>query len=261
MVYYKRYYKKLNTILSENFPLVYLIYLTTKKIAQLLKLAEGKEKMTELLFDKLNDKPKLMKVMKNNQIKENTPKVNPAINNNFNLRPYNRKNHSNSIKILRSDKSGISLMSQFDSQKFNINNLNEINQNIEQDNYINQIFYVRSSNYEKGKQLFPFRYYLFSEFIKNIDISQYYRCCFSRKFTKVYTFIGKLFDISSYLILQREFNIIKNYIFKQKELNMIERDMKINLNHHSFMRDINDCIGGAKFNIFSKNIKDYNKCQ
>ena len=39
MIYYKRYYKKINVIISENFPIVYLIYLTAKKMAQILKLA------------------------------------------------------------------------------------------------------------------------------------------------------------------------------------------------------------------------------
>ena len=31
-VYYKRYYKKINVILSESFPTVYLIYFTPKKL-------------------------------------------------------------------------------------------------------------------------------------------------------------------------------------------------------------------------------------
>ena len=270
-VYYKRYYKKINAIISENFPIVYLIYLTIKKIAQVLKLAEGKEEMTELLFDKLNDKPKIIKVMKINQKNEQISNLESEKNNkNLNLSPYNRINLSSRNKVLisenndkindKSDKSGVNLARQYDSRKSNINNINNVNINKEQNNYINQIVYIH--NKDQGvKQLFPYRYYLFSEFIKNIDISHYYHCCFSKKFTKVYKFIGKLFDISSYLILQREFSIIKNYIFKQKELNMIEKDIKINLNDRSFMRDINDCIGGMKFDIFAKNIKDYKKCQ
>ena len=275
IVYYKRYYKKINAIISENFPIVYIIFVTIKKFAQLLKLAEGKEEMTELLFDKLNDKPKIIKVMKNDQ--KNDQFSNSKLvqkNNNLNLKSSNLISQSNHNMALgtenfdksnnKSDKSGIILMRKFDNQKNIISNLNVVNQNKEQeqeqDDYINQIVYVHNKD-QSVKKLFPYRYYLFSEFIKNIDISQYYRCCFSKKYTKVYKFIGKLFDISSYLILQREFSIIKNYIFKQKELNMIEKDVKINLNDHSFMRDINDCIGGMKFDIFAKNIKDYKKCK
>ena len=255
IVYYKRYYKKINAILSESFPIVYLIYFIVKKIAQILKLAEGKEKMTELLFDKLNDKPKIIKVKESSQINELSLNLQSAnnISNNFNLRPFNPRKQSNNSKFSefenrdkvhnKSDKSGISLVSPFNSRKSNIiNNINNIHHIKKQDNYINRIVYIHNKD-KNAKRLFPYRYYLFSVFIKNIDISLYYRCCFSKKFTKVYNFIGKLFDISSYLVLRREFSIVKNNIFKEKELNMIEQDIKINLNDHSFMRDINDCIG------------------
>ena len=260
IVYYKRYYKKINAIISENFPIVYLIYLIVKKIAQVLKLAEGKEKMTELLFDKLNNKPKIMKIMKPNSKNEQPLNLreDENINNDLNIRPYNQRNKSIRVNQ-RSDKSEISLMPKLDNRKMSVN-INEASRNIEQDSYINQIVYIHNEG-NKVKQLFPYRYYLFSEFVKNIDITKYYRCCFSKKFTKVYKFIGKLFDISSYLILQREFNIVKNYIFKQKELNMIEQGIKINLNDRNFMRDINDNIGGSIFNIFAKNMEDYKKNQ
>ena len=187
------------------------------------------------------------------------------VNNHLNLRPYKKKPSNSNLKLPiitfdkannKSDKSGISLISQFDSRKNNINNISDLNR--KQENNISQIIYVQNKD-KSVKKLFPYRYYLFSEFIKNIDINQYFRCCFSKKYAKVYKFIGKLFDISSYLVLQREFSIIKNYTFKQNELNMIEQDIKINLNDHSFMRDINDCIGGTKSNIFSKNIKENHK--
>ena len=258
IVYYKRYYKKINAILSENFPIVYLIYLTIKKMAQMLKIAEGKEKTTELLFDKLNDKTKVIKIMKINQKSDQSLNfgVLSSNNNQINLKSIESRNQNISNKFIRSDKSRISLMRQFDNQKNPFNNMNELVQNRKEDNYISQIIDVPYKTKTLNK-LFPFRYYLFSEFIRNIDISKYYRCCFSTKYTKVYKFIGKLFDISSYLILQREFNILKNYTFKQKELNMIEQNIKINLNDHTFMRDINDCIGGTKFNIFAKNIKNH----
>ena len=273
VVYYKRHYKKINAIFSENFPITFLIFITVKKIAQILKLAEGKEEMTELLFDKLNDKPKIIKIMKKDLRNEQLPNINSAmnINNNLILKTNNIKNQSTRNKVLgtevydktniRSDKSGINLMPHFE-KKNDFNKISDFHQNINQDSFINQIVYVHNTNNNKKvKELFPYRYYLFSEFIKNIDIGQYYRCCFSQKYTKVYKFIGKLFDVSSYLILQREFNIIKNSTFKQKELNFIERDIKINLNDRSFMRDVNDFIGGVKFDIFSKNLKDYKKNQ
>ena len=75
----------------------------------------------------------------------------------------------------------------------------------------------------------------------------------SKKFVKVYIFLSQLFDISSYCALQREFNIVKNSIFDEKNVKLIEQDSKINVNSQSFMREMNDCIGSHTFRILGKN--------
>ena len=80
-----------------------------------------------------------------------------------------------------------------------------------------------------------------------------HRFCMSRKFIKVYSFLCQLFDISSYCILQKEFNIVKNTIFDEQKIKLIEQKSKINVNSQSFMREMNDCIGKNKFNILGKN--------
>ena len=103
-----------------------------------------------------------------------------------------------------------------------------------------------------ANKLFPFRYYFCAIFIKNIDISKH-RFCMSKKFVKVYIFLSQLFDISSYCALQREFNIVKNSIFDEKNVKLIEQDSKINVNSQSFMREMNDCIGSHTFRILGKN--------
>ena len=96
-------------------------------------------------------------------------------------------------------------------------------------------------------------------FIKNYDIKKLTNC-FSKKFIKVHLFLSKMFDISSYLILQKEFQILKNTLLKVDDINIIEKANKINVNESSFMRDMNECIDKGKFNIFSQNInKNINK--
>lgn len=75
----------------------------------------------------------------------------------------------------------------------------------------------------------------------------------SKKFIKVYSFLCQLFDISSYCVLQREFNVIKNSLFDEKNIQLIEKTNKINVNSQSFMRDMNDAIGSHKFHILGKN--------
>ena len=63
-----------------------------------------------------------------------------------------------------------------------------------------------------------------------------------------------MFDISSYLILQKEFQILKNTILKVEDVNAIEKASKINVNETSFIRNMNECIDKGKFKIFSQNI-------
>ena len=114
------------------------------------------------------------------------------------------------------------------------------------ENIANEFYYI------KGK-LFPYVYYLYSVFTKSIDIKKF-KCCFSKKYIKVYTFICQMFDISSYLLLLREFELVKSMNFKDAELDIIERNKKINVNTRKFSRNINECIDKKKFNLFSKNM-------
>ena len=71
-----------------------------------------------------------------------------------------------------------------------------------------------------------------------------------------------MLDISSYCILQKEFNVTKNLIFDEKKLQLIEQNAKININDQFFMRDMNDCIIRNKFHILGiNNIKKNNNAQ
>ena len=105
-------------------------------------------------------------------------------------------------------------------------------------------------NYVKVK-LFPYKFYLCSIFIKNID-AQKKSIFFTKKFINVYNFICQLFDISSYLILQREFQIIKNTIGRGKYRALIENRQKINVNDHSFYSDMQECLDFHKFSILGR---------
>ena len=105
-------------------------------------------------------------------------------------------------------------------------------------------------NYVKVK-LFPYKYYFCSIFIKNLDPHKK-PFFFTQKFINVYNFICQLFDISSYLILQKEFQIIKNTIGKGKLKALIESKQKINVNDHSFYNDMKECLDYHKFSILGR---------
>ena len=99
--------------------------------------------------------------------------------------------------------------------------------------------------------LFPYRYYLCSIFIKNIDISKK-SFFFSTKFKIVYNFLSQLLDISSYIILEKEFEIMKNTILVDKFKDIMENDKKINVNDLSFNDKMKECLFSRKLTILGK---------
>ena len=129
------------------------------------------------------------------------------------------------------------------------NNLNKLKMNSK----VKEESIKKKNSFTKQK-LFPYKYYLFSIFIKNLDTSKnnYF---ISSRFAKIYTFLCQLFDITTYLILHREFNALKK-IFNEKNVNLIESNKKININSQSFMDNINDCIEEQKFHILAQGIKN-----
>ena len=87
--------------------------------------------------------------------------------------------------------------------------------------------------------------------MKNIDISKD-SFFFTKKFLIVYNFICQLLDISSYLILQREFQTMKNTVVEEKQRNIIEKGQKINVSARSFNMNMRECLDDKKLSIFGK---------
>ena len=121
----------------------------------------------------------------------------------------------------------------------------------------NNIFNSKTkATYIKAK-LFPYRYYLFSIFIKHIDISKN-SIFFTKKFIYVYNFICRLLDISSYLIIQKEVEIIKNALLVDKYKELFENNRKININEPNFNFNIKECLNRKKLTILNNSNKNIN---
>ena len=103
----------------------------------------------------------------------------------------------------------------------------------------------------KKRKLFPYKFYFFSTFLKSYDIRNCL-CLFSIKYKKVFSFVNQILDINSYLMLRKEFEILKNLFCNREDLALIENNKKINLNSTKFTREIKDCIDNNKFSIFFK---------
>jgi hypothetical protein len=186
------------------------------------------------------DKTKLINKKGINK-KLNSSKDNNVINNNINA---NIKN----IESLFSDKSN-NLFS-----NFHYDDSNSKSEHNEQRSLNNRLLDIYHKQYIR-KSLFPYKYYLCSIFIKNIKTSHNY-IFFTKKFITVYNFVCQLFDISSYLVLQREFQIMKNTIMVKKYKNIIEKGHKINVNDRLFNIDMNECLNYQKLSILGK-VKQY----
>ena len=162
-------------------------------------------------------------------------------NNNININIHNNmKNTDNNKSEICSQKN--------QSTKFNIK---------KKINTESRIF--RSNTYKKNERskkfikvkLFPYKFYLCSIFIKNVDLQKRSKF-FTKKFINVYNFICQLFDISSYLILQREFQIVKNTLGRGKYRELIENRGKINVNDQSFYTDMQDSLDYQNFSILGR---------
>ena len=105
------------------------------------------------------------------------------------------------------------------------------------------------------EKLFPYKYYLFSVFIKNLNTSKE-NIFFNQRFSKIYTFFCQLFDITTYLTIQREFIALKKTIINEKDINIIEKVKKININNSNFIKDINNCIEENKIYILAQGIPE-----
>ena len=129
--------------------------------------------------------------------------------------------------------------------------INSKNETTSQKNIDSKILKMMLKKQYIRKSLFPYKYYLCSIFIKNIHTSRNYFFV-TKKFIVVYNFICQLFDISSYLILHKEFQIIKNNLLEEKYKNIVEKSNKINVNDQSFNVDMKECISSNNLSILGK---------
>ena len=287
--HYKRNYKKLHFIISDFFPMAYIIFIVMKNISKIFKKAESNKKIMELLFENLKEKPIIfkknldqLKIKKFDKISFNGD--NGDKENEKNIKFYNApkmsvdisqniKNNMNSSSfilnknVISSSNNNItSTLTKAPYLNFQSNNKITINDSGKKSIILKEPYFpvtnsLKNRNFKDNtkirekkrlikEKLFPYKNYLFSVFIKNLNITQK-NIFFSTKFSKIYIFLSQLFDITAYLSLQREFNILKK-ILKDKNLNSIEKYQKININSPTFLQEINDCIDNQKFHILAK---------
>ena len=252
-IYYTRSFKKMFEIVSDIVPMLNILIFFFDKITRLIKFAFAKRSIVELLFENTNPNNRKkylgLNLRNNNSLKyskdklgiNNFKKFNDIykLNNNNNNINSPRKvdfNSGRGTKFYKSsnkslDKSGITLHSFYSNKDINANK-NSYN----------------IPKKEKGK-LFPIFYFFLDIFIDKLERPKKF-CCLDKKYLVVYNFVGKIFHISSYILLFKYYSMHKNIILKDKKnLNIININKKINIKDKEIMDNIEN-------NVYRKNYEN-----
>ena len=262
--------------------------------AQVLKKKINMHNIKNVNNTKINKQKDISRLNKNIDNNNSNLDIKKTINNNRNNnnKDLNKNNNKDLIDINQNSQKEISIMKlskacrkksrrsvDFGSHNVdskNNNNLFLINQNILINKNVNDTsIHVDGSKYDLNQdvnisnispksiykhsrirkiKLFPYKFFFFSLFLKNYEIINC-KCLFSIKYKKIFTFINQILDINSYLILKKEFEIMKHLYCNKEDLALVESNKKINVNSTKFNREIKECIENNNFYIF------YNKAK
>ena len=287
-IYYTRSYKKIFDIISNIFPMINLLLIVLNRLTIWVKSAFAKQSIVETLFENakifknknnlflniehtlnqnmkprntiyINKRPRFEETLKIPKEKYLPKKINSI--NNF-------KGNNNNKDILKSimkkpsenykDESHLELFNSFNIKKSNKikernGKYNQHNNKDEKTNNNNVDFISRK---KKGK-LFPLCYFFMDIFIDKLDKPRKF-CCLDKKYLIVYNFMYRLFDITSYVLLFKYFNIYKTVFLQElKNLNLKKFDKKININNDEMMENLEHKVFSSDSEnngIFSKTI-------
>ena len=200
----------------------------------------------------INKRPKFEEVLKISNKKLKVSKFGNI--NSLKENKSSSKNQSNYIKKSSGgskDESHLELFNSLKIKKYNISkdkNLATVYyRNKEENSNANEEYYIR-----KKRKLFPLFYYLMDAFINKLNRPQNF-CCLDKKYLIVYNFMVRIFNISSYILLYKNFNIYKTIFTKElKDFNFQKFEQKFNINNDELMNNIEQ-------KIFSNDNKENNE--
>lgn len=274
-IYYTRSYKKIFFIISNVFPIFKIVLYFLKKITQHIKMSIIKRKLIGVFFDYKEIKPKRNIKKKNENLNKNfiinlqsklegqkKNKKDESINqNNNNSNTYllnankklfkehitDKKLNKEPIKEYNNEK--VSLFSKKSIPKAIFNERGLFSSHIKSKRNIESLSIYEHFEYEKPKNKyynhnmkyrFPY-YYFFMDFIFD-KIRHPEKFFFIPKtYFIVYNYMCKIYDISSHIILFKQFKAIKKLLEDKKydsdsEIYSIKKIQKINVGHTDYRK-------------------------
>ena len=268
LVYYTRKYNKIFTILSKIFPLFRFCLILIKKFTQHIKISFTKRELAELIFERKNitkdidnkDNISLIK-MKNISLRVNESK-NEILKN----KKHNRNNEIHLENNIKREK-------RFDINSYNPN-LNRIlnrkevskinsrrsslvkNGSLKSKEFKSIDSNLKSVDFKRKDDLFLY-YYFFMDFFFDKLIKPHKFFCLSKKYFTIYNFMCQIYDISTHIILFKQFSTFNNLLkqmVQEQGLSPIHTFKKINIKDKEIIAKINKDLRTKKSILFSKNI-------
>ena len=291
-IYYTRSFRKIFTIFSNVFPILNILLIVFEKITVWIKLAFAKQSIVEILFENskiyktqnkvtfqidnakiknqsqnpsqkkrntiyINKRPKFEEVLKISKEKLKVFKFNNINSLKDNLSASkNLPNYLKKTSGASKDESHLELFTPVKVKKYNMpkeKNLSIFYRNKEENSDTAEEYVVK----KKGK-LFPLFYYFMDVFMNKLERPQTF-CCLDKKYLIVYNFMIRIFNISSYILLYKNFNIYKTIFSKEmKDLNFPKFEKKFNISNDKLMDNLEQKIfsddNKENNEIFSKTI-------
>ena len=264
LVFYTRNYKKIFVIISDVLPILRILLYFMKSFTQYIKRAITKRHLIGLIFEsneinyiksfkkKYIDFDKAFNQRKNKSIIMSNKSENELIknktfeNNNCSLKEIN--NYRN-IAFINNFKSKTLFGNQIDinSIKNKFNNFRKMGP------YKKNKIVQKTNN---PKYLFPIYYYFLDIIFDNLIYPKNF-CCISKIYLIIYNFMCQIYDVSTYIILYKHFNILSNmlkedsfkdHIYINTSSKLINR---ININDVKVIEKLNKDLKNTKPIIYS----------
>ena len=265
LVYYTRTYKKIILIISDIFPIFRFALYFVKKFTQHVKMSVTKKRLAGLIFENLEPKPKKVfpknvENLSNKKIKQlliESNKGKEANNKSINIESNNNELNNKSNMFLNNDHV-IKIINKNDT--FLVEN-KEKSKEIKESLKIKTKTKPKKNNYiakKKGpRDIFPL-YYFFLDFFFDKLINPQKFFCMQRAYFTMYNFMCQIYDISTHIILFKQFNLLNNMILEKiYEDNGIcpsKPYTKININDNKVVEKLNKDLKNKKSILFSNNL-------
>jgi hypothetical protein len=284
ITHYTRQYKDLFLIISNVFPLFRLVLYFIKGFTQHVKLSIIKSRLVGLIFEN-REMPKInlfqfkrLKQLIDEKDKTNYLSVNDGpkelmFSKNSEIPHSENKNmYESNDKDKNSNNKSLLMKSNFSLNKDDLitilNKKKKIDLNPKKVPILSELPMKkkvdftkqnkRKNNLSQKNSVFPFHYYFLDfYFDRIINPQQFYSI--SKKYFTVYNFMSQIYDISTHIILFKQFNLVNNglkKIYEEKGFCPAQPFKKININNNELMEKLNnDLKRKGRPIIFSKNLQ------